>query len=667
MKAPTCGPVVRSRSLLWHLVCFGLALAIPIFAFAGVVVWEFAASERARMEAGALTLARAMAGDLDQDARGPAAALKVLAASGPADSADPVAFAAKLDAIEAGAGLSIALRGASGAVLAAPRSFAARNLAALPAIPAEPGRVGVSGYIAAQGSIAMNLPLAVPAGASLILLAPVSAIRATLERTPLPAGWTATALDRDGIILARTARHDELAGRRAADDFLTTFADPDGTWTGVARDGILTFVTFARSPETGWRLAVGVPQALLDVPLRRSLSILGLAGVALAALALLLAWTAGRKITEAAGALASASDRPGGDFNGTGVSEFDVAGRRLTQVSKGLRESGEALTASEARLRTIIDTVPVGLVLAEADGRIVEGNAAVARMLRHDVPRPAGIDSLAEWVAFHEDGRQVAGRDYPLAQVLSGARDKAELECNYRRGDGSMLWIKIVAAPLRGKNGEVAGAVVGVLDIDDMKTAQARQRLMNRELHHRVKNTLATVQGIANLTARSAMNIDAFRQTFAGRIISLSRTHTLLVENAWGFIPLTELLRQETDPYQAGGVARISLDGSEVMLPSDVALALGMAFHELSTNALKYGALSTPDGRIGIEWRVETPVDGSFLVLRWTESGGPAVLAPVRTGFGSQLLTGILARQLKGEVDVKYAPGGLEVMIKANL
>ena len=601
------------------------------------------------------------------DAKGPAAVLKVLAASEPADRANLVAFSAKLEAIEAGAGLSIALRDASGAVLAAPRSFAARNIAALPVFPGEPGMSGVSGYIAAQASIAMNLPLAIPAGASLTVLVPVSAIRATLARTPLPAGWNATAFDKEGVILARSARNDEFAGRKAVDDFLTTLDSPEGTWTGANLEGIASFVAFSRSRQTGWRVAVAMPQVLLAAPLRWSLSILGLAGVALAALALLLAWTAGRRITEAAGALASAPDRPGGESNGTGVREFDVAGRRLTQVSQGLRESGEALSASEARLRTIIDTVPVGLVLAEADGRIVEGNAAFAQMLRHDATHPPNLDSHAGWVAFHEDGRQVASRDYPLAQVLSGARDRAELECHYRRGDGSMLWIKIVAAPLRGRNGEIAGAVVGILDIDDMKTAQARQQLMNRELHHRVKNTLATVQGIANLTARSAKDIDAFRQTFAGRIISLSRTHTLLVENAWGFIPLTELLRQETDPYQAGGEARISLAGSEVMLPSDVALALGMAFHELSTNALKYGALSMPDGRIGIEWRIETPVEGRVLVMQWTESGGPAVVAPMRTGFGSQLLTSILARQLKGAVDVNYAPGGLEVAIRTNL
>ena len=172
MKAPSSGPVVRGRSLLWHLVSFGLALAIPIFAFAGVVVWEFAASERGRMEADALSLARAMAGDFDLDAKGPAAVLKVLAASEPADRANLVAFSAKLEAIEAGAGLSIALRDASGAVLAAPRSFAARNIAALPVFPGEPGMSGVSGYIAAQASIAMNLPLAIPAGASLTVLVP---------------------------------------------------------------------------------------------------------------------------------------------------------------------------------------------------------------------------------------------------------------------------------------------------------------------------------------------------------------------------------------------------------------------------------------------------------------------------------------------------------------
>ena len=190
---------------------------------------------------------------------------------------------------------------------------------------------------------------------------------------------------------------------------------------------------------------------------------------------------------------------------------------------------------------------------------------------------------------------------------------------------------------------------------------------MNKELHHRVGNTLATVQAIANLTARSTTNVEAFRKTFADRIVSLSRTHTLLVDSSWAHIPIRALIELELQPYQDEVLQRASLEGPDIRLPSDVALAIGMTFHELTTNALRFGALSAPAGLVEVKWSVEESDRGRTLMLDWRESGGPPVQSPGRKGFGSQMLTNILARQLKGEVSIDYAAPGVRVAIKAPL
>jgi PAS domain S-box-containing protein len=348
-----------------------------------------------------------------------------------------------------------------------------------------------------------------------------------------------------------------------------------------------------------------------------------------------------------------------GMINGALAAFVDVTARVLVDARR---------RQVEARLRTIVETVPVGIIFAEApSGRIVEANAAIETILRHKIIDLADPASSQAWQALHEDGRPITADEYPLARALSGREERPELECNYLRGDDVRRWLKIVGAPLRSEAGTISGAVAAVVDIDDIKRAQEHQQLMNRELHHRVKNTLATIQGIANLTARSATDIKAFRQTFADRIVSLSRTHTLLVENSWSLIPISDLVRLELDPYRAGGHDQVTYEGRDIWLPSDLALALGMAFHELTTNALKFGALSVSTGHVHLHWQTQGEDGKRKLVLDWRESGGPTVRVPVRTGFGSQLLNNILARQLNGAVDLTYEPAGLRARITLDI
>ena len=203
-------------------------------------------------------------------------------------------------------------------------------------------------------------------------------------------------------------------------------------------------------------------------------------------------------------------------------------------------------------------------------------------------------------------------------------------------------------------------------DISERKEAEERHHLMTRELHHRVKNTLATVQAIISSTARRAETIDEFYQAVSDRIISLAKTHTMLVNNTWGGATVEDLFRAELEVYDDERHSRIRLRGPRLELSSEVALALGMAAHELTTNAAKYGALSRPEGKVDVTWFVKDGHD-HCLVLEWIERGGPPVQQPTRKGFGSMLLERVLGRQLRGEVGVNYAPEGLNIRVEAPL
>jgi two-component sensor histidine kinase len=177
------------------------------------------------------------------------------------------------------------------------------------------------------------------------------------------------------------------------------------------------------------------------------------------------------------------------------------------------------------------------------------------------------------------------------------------------------------------------------------------------ELNHRVKNTLATVQSIAAQSLTGAADRQS-REAFDSRLVALARTHDVLANDGWEGAPLRDLLLQELKPYQSEDGTRAVVEGPDVGLKPKAALALGMAFHELATNASKYGALSNSAGQVRVTWNVQSSSE-SVLRLTWAESGGPKVTRNGRKGFGSKLIERGLALELNGSVRLDLAPCGL--------
>lgn len=208
------------------------------------------------------------------------------------------------------------------------------------------------------------------------------------------------------------------------------------------------------------------------------------------------------------------------------------------------------------------------------------------------------------------------------------------------------------------------GQSVYFRDITERKEAEQRMSLMIHELNHRVKNTLAVVQGLARQTFAVSASLEQARDDFTARLVALAGAHDVITDQNWAGANLRDLIERAVAGQLQGGT-RLVLQGPPVGVAPKTALSLALAFHELVTNALKYGALSNPAGAVTLAWSVDA-AEGR-LRLVWTEAGGPPVAAPVRRGFGSRLLERALAADLGGKVVLRYEPEGLVCEIEAPL
>jgi PAS domain S-box-containing protein len=285
-----------------------------------------------------------------------------------------------------------------------------------------------------------------------------------------------------------------------------------------------------------------------------------------------------------------------------------------------------AIAESEKRFRTLADSAPA-LIWVNGPHGCEYVNRGYLDFLGIDAEDVRGHG----WEQFiHPEDREDHVNAYRRALE---ARALFDAEFRFRRHDGEYRWMRSVGEPRLGSNGEFLGYAGLSLDITERKQAEQTQQLLVSELNHRVKNTLASVQAIAQYTLRRTKDPSEFVTAFTGRIQSLSRVHSILSSTTWQGADLRELIR---DQLLRGSVdeTRLTAWGPAVRLESQMALHMALMLHELGTNANKYGALSRSQGRVAITWTVE---DGT-LRLRWVERGGPPVRAPTSRGFGMTLI-----------------------------
>lgn len=257
---------------------------------------------------------------------------------------------------------------------------------------------------------------------------------------------------------------------------------------------------------------------------------------------------------------------------------------------------------------------------------------------------------------MHPDDR--ARRNEALRLALE---ETSEYDVEYRihTPQGAERWLAVRGQVFRRADGTPLLLVGVSQDITDRKRAEDHRALLADELSHRVKNMLATLQAIVSQTLRNATSLEEARVTLGSRIQSLDAANDLLVSQRWEGASLKELAERALGPFFSNDNDRFRVEGPSVRVPPRIATGLALALHELATNAAKYGALSTPGGRVQLTWRVEngsTPIE---LHLCWKGVGGPEVQQPTRVGFGSKLIQRVLASEIDGHVELDYQPAGL--------
>lgn len=320
------------------------------------------------------------------------------------------------------------------------------------------------------------------------------------------------------------------------------------------------------------------------------------------------------------------------------------------------------VTSARARLRGMLDGLGPLAWLLDADGTIINANrAAIAAFGRAKDDSGTG---RAFWeLPLNGGSKEQTER---LRQAVAAAARAEDVRFDLKvEEDGTRRVVDLWLRPLIATHGDPVHLVASAVDVTDRYEGEETQRLLMRELDHRMKNTLQVIQAIIRRTARSHMTVPRFEESLLGRVNAMSRAHELLAEERWLGADIRTIVEQETRTFDAGHMIEVA--GPRRRLNPKAALSIALAMHELGTNASKYGALSTPRGRVSVDWRVDGSASDGRLILSWTELGGPAVEPPAERGFGSMLIERSIAYELDGEATVDYRREGVVCVISIPL
>ena len=304
---------------------------------------------------------------------------------------------------------------------------------------------------------------------------------------------------------------------------------------------------------------------------------------------------------------------------------------------------------SEAQFHGLLEENPDAIIIVDQTGRINFASNRIEAMFGH---LPNELIGKPPSVLIPERYRDLHGGH--LDRFMKDPRPRmmgVGMELRALRKDGSEFSTEISLSPHPTPNG-----LVVVAAIRDIEAAKRLQHLLLRELHHRVKNTLATVIAITSQSLRTAHNLEEGRLAVESRLFALGRAHDVLLQTNWASAKLTDVIRSAVEPFDSHDIQRFVVQDIDIDIGAGAVLPLTMSLNELCTNAVKYGALSNTTGRIDITSTVDE--EAQRLKLTWTEMGGPAVQEPTRRSFGTRLINR-LAGQLHGEVRLRYEPTGV--------
>ncbi|MBZ6077915.1 sensor histidine kinase [Microvirga puerhi] len=487
-----------------------------------------------------------------------------------------------------------------------------------------------------------------------------------LKVRALPPGGSLTIADSNGTILAREPSHAQYVGKKISENFLAHVRRGGTEAVETAtRDEIKQIVGYAtvEAPPRDMYIALGLPWK----PAFNAINQAAKRGFLLIAAALVLALslsalTSRAFITKPFEAMTGAvrSWRRGNyqaRINPQGApAELRILAEAFNDLMDDVAERQRALQASEEQARLALEAGHMGTWWYDhATG--IGGLSAQAALLL-GLPAHKTAITLAEW----QDAMHPENAERVLKKMRDAVRGDGNYEDEYRiiTPAGETRWFNARGRVFFDKERRPITFVGIFHDVTGRKRAESQQRFLLGELNHRVKNTLATVQSIASQTVRSSPNLPAFKEAFEGRLLALSKTHDLLTLSSWREADLRDIVEQELEPYRRKGDERVLIEGPSVKLSARYAINFGLVLHELVTNAVKYGSLSSPTGIVELKWTIiMDDLQRPLLSFHWRERGGPPAETPKRKGFGSRLIQRSIEGEMAGRMVVAFEPSGV--------
>jgi PAS domain S-box-containing protein len=334
---------------------------------------------------------------------------------------------------------------------------------------------------------------------------------------------------------------------------------------------------------------------------------------------------------------------------------------KITRDRTEQHQAGERLRENEERFRLLATSIPQLVFLTRPDGDRTWPSPQWIEFTGLGFDASLGLGWLE---AIHPDDREATQNAWQQARL----KGEYYIEHRVRRAaNGEYLWHQTRAKPLEGESAAGSDWVGTMTDIDDLRGLQSRQHVLMAELQHRTRNLLSVVQSIANQTIRSTGSLEAFGTQFGSRLRALGRVQSLLARVEDQVIDLHSLVTAELAAHSEDDLAssKIKVGGPAVALPPTAAQALGLALHELATNAVKYGALAQPTGKLEVTWELKAEKPTPEIVLEWRESGVsmPASGSLKRKGYGSELIERALPYQLRAKTQLEFGPDGVRCAI----
>ncbi len=661
----------RPRRLRTLLTAMAVTLVVPALAFSVYLVARSEQQSRDLYEKRLVQVATGLTNDLDREFERILTLLDTLALSTRLRTRDFAGFHATAVAAVSRLGASVIVVGPESQQLLNTRVPYGTPLPKMSdLISAETVRTTkapvvsnlIFGAVSQRHVFNVLVPLTQPSLTDHVLVVSLSAehLLKIMTGQSLQPGWVTGISDRDGVIVARSRDHNTFVGKRLPPELLEASRRSTGAFSTVSTEMVNTMRAVQRSKVSGWLVSANVPLALVKAEIRRSQAMLVLGTLGLIALAAALAALFARLINGPMRALAASAvtleSNHIPELLNSPVAEANDVAAALRAASIELRTRTTSLRTSEQRLKLAQQTAQ----LAYADLDLVTNRATVsdtfADVVGFQLPLDVSMASQTFIANVHPDDQSRVTASTRSSLERSGfAEDKFRIVA----ANGVVRWVSTHCETFADETGKPTRMLLTLLDVTQATQQEEHINFLLREVSHRSKNLLTVIQAMATQTGRTSPDFAAFQHRFSQRLQGMAASHDLLVSQDWRGVDVGALVRAQVRPFADERGGRLKLAGPDLLLKPEAAQSLGLALHELATNATKYGALSVPQGKVDIFWHA-TPSDAaSRFRLTWQETGGPDVVIPTSKGFGHTVFDRMITQALSASIDLQYPQAGV--------